>query len=239
MPAPRPALPPLPVGFRYDRGFLTPAEEQDLLREIAELDLRPSQYHEYTALRKTACFGLGLSFDGPLAEARFAERRGVELKPRPPAPDFLQQLAARVARHCGLKAGSFPHVLVTEYPPGAPIGWHRDAPPFAAIYGVSLAADCNFRLRPYVSPLERGRAYVDEVEAAVLGGRPTSVGRSGQARSAAGTAQPARGRKTEGSIALTVEPRSLYVMAGPARSAWEHSITPVKQRRFSITLRTL
>jgi alkylated DNA repair dioxygenase AlkB len=38
---------------------------------------------------------------------------------------------------------------------------------------------------------------------------------------------------------IVVEPRSAYLMAGPARSEWEHSIPPVAGHRYSITLRTL
>jgi alkylated DNA repair dioxygenase AlkB len=40
-------------------------------------------------------------------------------------------------------------------------------------------------------------------------------------------------------VKLTAERRSLYVMAGPARSAWQHHIPPVKATRYSVTLRTL
>jgi alkylated DNA repair dioxygenase AlkB len=38
---------------------------------------------------------------------------------------------------------------------------------------------------------------------------------------------------------IIVEPRSVYLMAGPVRSKWEHSIPPVAAHRYSITLRTL
>jgi alkylated DNA repair dioxygenase AlkB len=38
---------------------------------------------------------------------------------------------------------------------------------------------------------------------------------------------------------LTAEPRSVYVLRGPARNEWEHSIPPVDARRYSITFRTL
>jgi alkylated DNA repair dioxygenase AlkB len=38
---------------------------------------------------------------------------------------------------------------------------------------------------------------------------------------------------------LTVEPRSAYLLRGPARNEWEHSILPVETRRYSITFRTL
>ncbi|HEX8278714.1 MAG TPA: hypothetical protein VF540_08460, partial [Segetibacter sp.] len=40
-------------------------------------------------------------------------------------------------------------------------------------------------------------------------------------------------------ISFPVQHRSLYVLQGPARTDWQHSITPVKQIRYSITLRTL
>lgn len=39
--------------------------------------------------------------------------------------------------------------------------------------------------------------------------------------------------------ALTAEPRSSYVLTGPARSEWEHSIAPMEELRYSITFRTL
>lgn len=38
---------------------------------------------------------------------------------------------------------------------------------------------------------------------------------------------------------IIVEPRSAYLMAGPSRDEWEHSIPPVAEHRYSITLRTL
>ena len=38
---------------------------------------------------------------------------------------------------------------------------------------------------------------------------------------------------------VPLAPRSAYMLAGEARSAWRHSIPPVKTLRYSITLRTL
>jgi alkylated DNA repair dioxygenase AlkB len=40
-------------------------------------------------------------------------------------------------------------------------------------------------------------------------------------------------------VEVTLEPRSAYVLAGAARSAWQHSIPPTKTLRYSITFRTL
>jgi alkylated DNA repair dioxygenase AlkB len=40
-------------------------------------------------------------------------------------------------------------------------------------------------------------------------------------------------------FSLTAEPRSAYVLSGPARDEWEHSIPAVAALRYSITFRTL
>ncbi|HJU90746.1 MAG TPA: alpha-ketoglutarate-dependent dioxygenase AlkB [Gemmatimonadaceae bacterium] len=37
---------------------------------------------------------------------------------------------------------------------------------------------------------------------------------------------------------ITAEPRSAYLLSGPSRTEWEHSIPPVDTLRYSITLRT-
>jgi alkylated DNA repair dioxygenase AlkB len=38
---------------------------------------------------------------------------------------------------------------------------------------------------------------------------------------------------------LDAAPRSLYMMSGPSREVWEHSIPAVEQPRYSITFRTM
>ena len=38
--------------------------------------------------------------------------------------------------------------------------------------------------------------------------------------------------------ALTAEPRSAYLLRGPARESWEHSIPPMEALRYSITFRS-
>jgi alkylated DNA repair dioxygenase AlkB len=39
-------------------------------------------------------------------------------------------------------------------------------------------------------------------------------------------------------LTLTLEPRSAYLLSGPARTLWEHSIPPVEAHRYSITFRS-
>ena len=38
---------------------------------------------------------------------------------------------------------------MTEYRVGAQIGWHRDAPAFDIVVGVSLLGDCTMQFRPW------------------------------------------------------------------------------------------
>ena len=40
-------------------------------------------------------------------------------------------------------------------------------------------------------------------------------------------------------IALELAPRSAYRMEGPARWQWQHSISPTRGLRYSVTFRTL
>jgi alkylated DNA repair dioxygenase AlkB len=218
-PGPLPAR--LPPGFRYEREFISREEEAALLAVFAGLEFANSRYHEYTALRRTVSFSLwpeqeagGRAFDRP-------PYAGNSAAPRPLAPELLAQLARKVAQFAGRSPLDFQHLLVTEYPPGAPMGWHRDAPPCAVIYGVSLGSDCRFGLRPYALPSHAGACNSG-------GGGGTAVMPDSASRVAFGPA-----------IRLSAERRSLYVMAGPARSDWQHCIAPVKALRYSVTLRTL
>jgi alkylated DNA repair dioxygenase AlkB len=53
----------------------------------------------------------------------------------------------KAAAFAGLSADDLVHVLLTEYPPGATIGWHKDRGVFGRVIGLSLLAPCTFRLR--------------------------------------------------------------------------------------------
>lgn len=40
-------------------------------------------------------------------------------------------------------------------------------------------------------------------------------------------------------LSIELQPRSIYLMSGPSRENWQHSIAPVKELRYSIMLRNL
>jgi alkylated DNA repair dioxygenase AlkB len=65
----------------------------------------------------------------------------------PEVPGLLQPLRRRAAAFAEWAEEDVAHVLVTEYAPGAGIGWHRDRPEFGEVVGVSLLAPATLRFR--------------------------------------------------------------------------------------------
>lgn len=57
-----------------------------------------------------------------------------------------------VAAWANREPAAFAMVLINEYRPGAPIGWHRDAPQYDLVAGVSLLSSCGMKFRPHVRP---------------------------------------------------------------------------------------
>jgi alkylated DNA repair dioxygenase AlkB len=125
-----------PSGFSYTPGFLTLDEETQLLKVISAIDLHTFNFQGFEAKRKVASFGFDYSFDTRVLS------KGNEI------PVEFDSLINKVASHTGINPDAFGELLVTEYPVGSVINWHRDAFPFDVIAGISLLSDCNFRLRP-------------------------------------------------------------------------------------------
>lgn len=159
-----PVTPTLPNGFRYVANFLSAEEEQQLLGAIADVELHPLIFQGYEAKRKVKSFGY---------DYNFSTRQITEGAPIPSAFSFFVE---KVAAFTNIPANLLAEMLVTEYPEGSVINWHRDAPPFETIIGISLLSDCNFRFRPYASqgrkradilslPVERRSLYIIDGEA--------------------------------------------------------------------------
>ena len=125
----------LPEGLIYVPGFLTEAEERDVLALLARFELQPYVLHDTPSRRLVRSFGLALvtgAYDaGPAA----------------PVPAELDWLRERCAALMGREPGELADLLVTRYPPGAGIGWHRDAPQFGEVGGISLLTACRMRFR--------------------------------------------------------------------------------------------
>jgi alkylated DNA repair dioxygenase AlkB len=124
-----------PQGFAYRSDFLEPSEEQELARRIAELPFEPFAFHGFLGKRRIVSFGWQYVFDGS------------GLKRTEDIPAFLLPLRARAAAFAGLPSEQMQHVLVTEYAPGAGIGWHKDRSVFGEVVGLSLLAPARLRFR--------------------------------------------------------------------------------------------
>jgi alkylated DNA repair dioxygenase AlkB len=129
--------PETPVGFEYRDDFISANEETALLGEIARIEFSDFEMRGVVARRRVAFFGA--TYDRGDAQA-------------PPIPEFLNPLLMRSAEWAGVDSDAFAMALINEYPAGAPIGWHRDAPQYGIVAGISLLSPALMRFRPYVSP---------------------------------------------------------------------------------------
>src|SRR5919112_1199894 len=164
-----------PAGFRHWDEAIPQEEERALLQSFTTLDFRTFAFHGHVGRRRVVSFGKAYDFE---TEA---------LRDAPPIPPILLALRERVATLAGLTPQILSQALVTEYPPGAAIGY---------FLGVALGAPCFFRLR------RRADAFWHRAS-------------------------------------LRPEPRSAYLLQGPARTEWEHSIPRAEGLRHSVTFRTL
>ncbi|MBD0328610.1 MAG: alpha-ketoglutarate-dependent dioxygenase AlkB [Thermoleophilia bacterium] len=174
-----------PEGLVYRAELLSEDEERALLDEIERLDFQEIRMHGVVAKRTARHFGVDYDY----------ERRGL-VTDVDPIPGWLLGVRAQAAELAGVGAEEFVEGLVQRYPEGSTIGWHRDAPMFGTVAGVSLASSCRMRFR----------------------------------RDAGGERRM---------FELELEPRSGYVLAGPARTQWQHHVPPTRALRYSITFRTL
>jgi len=150
------APPSLPEEFRYQPDFLTADEEHELVERFADLPFKEFEFRGYRGNRRVLSFGWQYDFNR------------MELQRTEDMPAFLLPLRERAARFSGLEASEFQHVLLTEYAPGAGIGWHRDKPMFAEVVGISLGSLCVFRFRRKAGPKWERASVVAEPRSAYL-----------------------------------------------------------------------
>jgi alkylated DNA repair dioxygenase AlkB len=124
-----------PDGLSYAPDLLTTEQEAALVEAIGGLPFRPFEFQGFTGLRRVVSFGWRYVFDGSgLQEAE-------------PMPDFLLAARAKAAAFAGLAPDALAQALLTEYAPGATIGWHRDRPVFGEVVGLSLLTAARLRFR--------------------------------------------------------------------------------------------
>ena len=125
-----------PEGFHYSPDFLSEDEERGLLAEIEAYPFHEVRMRGQVARRTVIHFGWDYDYAGWKV-----------FPTTPPSPRLAAQ-RDRNADTAGIARESLEQFLVARYPPGATIGWHRDAPMFGSpVAGVSLLSECTMKFR--------------------------------------------------------------------------------------------
>ncbi|MBW3653324.1 MAG: alpha-ketoglutarate-dependent dioxygenase AlkB [Actinobacteria bacterium] len=139
----------LPEGLVYVEEFVSAQEERSLLSILEAMQFGAVTMRGQTARRTVRHFGLDYAYESG------------ELVPTDPLPAQMGWLRDRCAALVERDPEDLVQVLVSRYPEGAGIGWHRDAPMFGSrIAGVSLRAACRMRFQRTVKG-ERSVAAIE------------------------------------------------------------------------------
>jgi len=145
-----------PPGLVYAPEMITPAQEERLLRDLVGNSYDEVRMHGQVARRTVRHFGVDYHFES------------AEITPGDPIPPWLLDVRHRCAELAGVPDERLAECLLTRYPPRATIGWHRDAPMFGDVVGVSVGSACLLRFQRgqgnqrhvFEQVLDRRSAYV-------------------------------------------------------------------------------
>jgi alkylated DNA repair dioxygenase AlkB len=124
-----------PQGLVYRPELLSAEEEAGLLVELESLRFDPIVLHGRAARRTGRHFGLDYDYGSRTPQ------------PGEPIPDWLLPVRERAAELAGHDPEELVEILVQRYPEGSTIGWHRDAPAFGTVVGVSLGGSSRLRFQ--------------------------------------------------------------------------------------------
>ena len=131
-----PTLEDRPEGLVYRPELLSVDEERTLLEELERLEFHEIRMHGVVAKRTARHFGLDYDY----------ERRST-VEEAEPLPDWLVPVRRHAAELASVEPEELVETLVQRYPAGAQIGWHRDAPAFGLVVGISLGSSSRLRFR--------------------------------------------------------------------------------------------
>lgn len=135
-----PELGPAPIeseliGLRYAEAVVSPAAHRDFVDRASTLDFAPFDFRGFKGNRRTVSFGSRYDF----THSRIGSAA--------PISDWLTPLRAAASAFADIPEVDLVQALITEYTPGAGIGWHRDRPEYGKVVGLSFISDCVLRFR--------------------------------------------------------------------------------------------
>jgi alkylated DNA repair dioxygenase AlkB len=124
-----------PEGLVYRPELIGVEEEAALLRELEALRFDPIVMHGQEAKRTARHYGLDYDYGSRTP------------MPGEPPPAWILPVRDRAAELAGVEPEELVEILVQRYPPGSTIGWHRDAPAFDTVVGISLGGFSRLRFQ--------------------------------------------------------------------------------------------
>jgi len=125
-----------PQGLVFEPELLTEDEERTALEAIERVEFDEIRMHGVVAKRTAKHYGVDYDYE-----------RRAPVEAAEPVPEWLEPVRERAAGLAGVNPEALVEVLAQRYPAGAPIGWHRDAPAFELVAGVSLGSPARMRFR--------------------------------------------------------------------------------------------
>ena len=139
-----------PQGLLLRPEVITLEQERDLLERFATLRFDPIVIRGQAARRTARHFGLSYDYESRTPS------------PGEAIPAWLEPSRRAGADLAGVPPEELVEVLVQRYPERSTIGWHRDAPAFGLVVGISLLG--RARLRFQRGRRDRRRIWEVELE---------------------------------------------------------------------------
>jgi DNA oxidative demethylase len=139
-----------PEGIVLRPEVISPQEESALLERFETLRWDPIVIRGQAARRTARHYGLGYDYESRAP------------RPGEPIPEWIEPARRAGAKLAGVTASELVEVLVQRYPLGSTIGWHRDAPAFGIVVGISVLG--RSRLRFQRGKRDRRRVWEVELE---------------------------------------------------------------------------
>jgi alkylated DNA repair dioxygenase AlkB len=125
----------LAEGFLMRPEVITRGEQRKLVERFETMRWDPIVIRGQAARRTARHFGLSYDYESRTPAP------GEEI------PAWIAPSRQAAAELAGIRADELVEVLLQRYPAGSTIGWHRDAPAFGIVVGISLLGSARLRFQ--------------------------------------------------------------------------------------------